>query len=164
MNNEAVIEKPKKNHFFSIGPRVNRIQFLGLTILWLCLSFVAAYVLASIEWIVNVYSFLAAFFFIFTLAKMIMLKIRRLHDIGLSAWWMLVGLIPPIEIIFFLALFFYPGEKESNRFGYQPSRASKRYYLMICVPLVIFFLGKLSSILFLDESEMKALDQVSEEI
>ena len=47
----------------------------------------------------------------------LVLSIRRLHDINLSGWWMLVGFIPVINFLFFLYISVMPGTATVNRFG-----------------------------------------------
>ena len=49
---------------------------------------------------------------------------RRMHDIGKSGWWLLIGLIPVIG--FFVLLYFYvqPSDPETNQYGApEPFRA-----------------------------------------
>lgn len=50
----------------------------------------------------------------------IALAVRRLHDIGKSGWWLLVGFIPVVG--FFVLLYFYilAGDAEANVFGDVP--------------------------------------------
>lgn len=50
----------------------------------------------------------------------IMLGIRRLHDLDKSGWFMLVTLIPFVNLIFLLYLWFMPGTVGYNRFGADP--------------------------------------------
>ena len=47
----------------------------------------------------------------------ISLTIRRLHDLGITGWVCLVGLIPIINIGLFLFLLLSPGEKVQNKYG-----------------------------------------------
>jgi len=44
---------------------------------------------------------------------------RRLHDVGRSAWWILIGLIPLIGAIVLLVFMLQPSEGP-NRFGDRP--------------------------------------------
>lgn len=46
--------------------------------------------------------------------------VRRLHDIGRSGWWMLVGLVPFIGGIWQLILLLAPGDVGVNRYGLDP--------------------------------------------
>lgn len=42
---------------------------------------------------------------------------RRFHDTGMSAWWMLLIIIPLVGGIFMTVSCLLPGEKSANRFG-----------------------------------------------
>jgi uncharacterized membrane protein YhaH (DUF805 family) len=44
-------------------------------------------------------------------------SIRRLHDVGKSGWWYLIGLIPIIGVIWLLILFVQKGDTETNKYG-----------------------------------------------
>ncbi|MBY9062847.1 DUF805 domain-containing protein [Sphingomonas yunnanensis] len=52
------------------------------------------------------------------------LKSRRLHDIGLSAWWMLATCVPLVGGVIDLFFGLTPGDAGENRFGPDP-RASE---------------------------------------
>jgi uncharacterized membrane protein YhaH (DUF805 family) len=53
------------------------------------------------------------------IAPSVTLTIRRLHDINLTAWFIIIAFIPVISLFFFLFLFFYPGTKGDNKYGPQ---------------------------------------------
>lgn len=42
---------------------------------------------------------------------------RRFHDIGMSAWWMLLVFVPLVGGIFMTVCCLIPGQKTANRFG-----------------------------------------------
>jgi uncharacterized membrane protein YhaH (DUF805 family) len=46
----------------------------------------------------------------------IALGFRRLHDIGRSAWWLLIG-ITGIGVLLLIWWFCQPGQRATNRFG-----------------------------------------------
>lgn len=50
----------------------------------------------------------------------IMLAIRRLHDLDKSGWFLLLALIPLVDIILLLYLWLMPGTVGRNRFGEDP--------------------------------------------
>jgi uncharacterized membrane protein YhaH (DUF805 family) len=46
---------------------------------------------------------------------------RRLHDIGRTAWWLLIGLIPLIGALVLLYWFVQPGAEGANEYGEAPA-------------------------------------------
>jgi len=46
--------------------------------------------------------------------------IRRLHDTGRSAWWLLILLVPVIGAIVFLVFMVLDSEAEENKYGQSP--------------------------------------------
>jgi uncharacterized membrane protein YhaH (DUF805 family) len=47
--------------------------------------------------------------------------VRRLHDIGRSGWWMLIGLIPIIGTLLLIYWFVQPSVPGNNAFGPEPT-------------------------------------------
>ena len=56
-------------------------------------------------------------FLVFIFVVSLPLGIRRLHDIGKSFWFILIGLIPIIGQIVLLVLFCKDSHKERNQWG-----------------------------------------------
>ena len=56
-----------------------------------------------------------------TLLPSIAVSIRRLHDIGKSGWWLLVGFIPVIGIFVLIYFYVQASEVNENRFGPMPA-------------------------------------------
>ena len=46
--------------------------------------------------------------------------VRRLHDTNRSGWWVLIGFVPFIGIIWILVLTLFEGTRGDNRFGPDP--------------------------------------------
>ena len=55
-----------------------------------------------------------------TAVSSIMLSIRRLHDFNRSGYWILLNLIPVVNIFFACCLFILPGTKGANSYGHDP--------------------------------------------
>ena len=49
--------------------------------------------------------------------------IRRLHDIGKSGWWLLIGLIPLIGAIVLIVFFVKDSQPGENQYGPNPKEA-----------------------------------------
>ncbi len=60
---------------------------------------------------------------VYTLAVLIpgiAVSVRRLHDIGRSGWWLLIGLIPCVGGIVLLVFMIQEGQPEPNEYGPNP--------------------------------------------
>lgn len=47
---------------------------------------------------------------------------KRWHDLGYSGWAFLLGLIPIVNLLAFIALGFFPGQPEVNQYGMSPAQ------------------------------------------
>lgn len=47
-------------------------------------------------------------------------EIKRLHDVGMSGWFCLIGMIPIVNAIFGLYVLFFPGDSGTNQYGDRP--------------------------------------------
>ena len=125
---------PSSRGFFSVPPRVNRVHFLGVLSLYICLTPFLMVLTLSLP--------LGTFFFAVTLIAgiiyIIRVRIARLHDINRTGFWVLVNFIPIIGTVIDLIMFFWPGNKTENIYGAQPHRAAKRYWFyMLSAPVLL---------------------------
>jgi uncharacterized membrane protein YhaH (DUF805 family) len=70
----------------------------------------------------------------------IVMTVRRLHDIDFNGWWAMLIIIPFLNII----LLFVPGTASSNRFGPTPrenTAAIKTTAIALPMSLLLLFLG-----------------------
>jgi uncharacterized membrane protein YhaH (DUF805 family) len=51
------------------------------------------------------------------------LAVRRLHDIGKSGWWFLIGFIPLVGLIILIVFFVTDSQPGSNAYGPNPKGA-----------------------------------------
>jgi uncharacterized membrane protein YhaH (DUF805 family) len=84
----------------------------------------------------------------FLLVTSFMLAVRRLHDINASGWLSLLFLLPLVNVMFGVALWFIPGTKGANRFGAPPPPNGRGLTVVaIAAPLVLVaVLGVLAAI------------------
>jgi len=54
----------------------------------------------------------------------ITLGIRRLHDLNKSGWYLLLTLVPVINVAFIVYLLFWSGDESANQYGDNPVNAS----------------------------------------
>ncbi|GLR13543.1 hypothetical protein GCM10007907_23330 [Chitinimonas prasina] len=69
---------------------------------------------------------------------------RRLHDLGRSRWWLLLCLLPFINLLLLAYLIFAPGQPHANRFGPAPVANGVGVIVAAClVPMVAVLIGLL---------------------
>jgi len=78
---------------------------------------------------------------LFALLCIIRIYAQRLHDMNLSAWFMLVFFIPIIGGIFALVSLFWPGSKEENQYGPPPPPNTKGVIFLAFAPIFIAIIG-----------------------
>ncbi len=72
------------------------------------------------KFLVLIFLFFYAIYFIFCLFPGIDLFVRRLHDVGLSGWCWLLVFVPFVGVLFVLILGFLPPRNGDNEYGAQP--------------------------------------------
>ncbi|MBZ4021192.1 hypothetical protein CKO11_01775 [Rhodobacter sp. TJ_12] len=63
---------------------------------------------------------LSGLFALGMLLPMLAVTVRRLHDVGKSGWFILIGLIPLIGSLVLLYFYVQPSQQGSNSFGASP--------------------------------------------
>lgn len=113
-----------KELFFTSKGRLNRKSYIYRSIflsLVLCvvqgvLTF-AANTIGALELLFAVVAF---GFSLFGFVANIMMGVRRLHDLDLSGWWMLLLCVPLINLFFAIYIYFFKGTEGPNQYGEDP--------------------------------------------
>ena len=92
---------------------------------WYLASVLASFIIAIIvgfimEFLSILGEIILSIFIIFIFFVSLPLGIRRLHDIGKNAWFILIGLIPIVGLIILLVFFCKDSHKEKNKWGESP--------------------------------------------
>jgi uncharacterized membrane protein YhaH (DUF805 family) len=69
-------------------------------------------------------SILANIYSLAILLPSLAVSVRRLHDIGRSGWWLLIGLIPLIGVIVLFVFAVQDGQPGPNQYGPNPKEAA----------------------------------------
>jgi len=106
--------------------RLNRLRFLKYHVLWTLLSAAVGFLLVFFlgfltidpkSFLVTVptgiWSFVAG-------VGNIMIATRRLHDLNKSGWWLLLMLVPFVNVILELYILLMPGTVGRNDYGADP--------------------------------------------
>lgn len=74
-----------------------------------------------------VFSLISSLISILLIVPSLSVTARRLHDLGYSGWWQLLGLLLAITVIgyiaFILWLIFKDGQPDANKYGESPKQA-----------------------------------------
>ena len=93
--------------YVDFSGRATRPEYWWFILAYVILAFVAGY-LGKFVYIVVVLAFLL---------PLLAVGARRLHDIGKSGWFLLLGLIPVIGGLVLLYFMVQPSQPESNAYG-----------------------------------------------
>ena len=117
-----MLKKIIKNIFTTTG-RLNRLRYfkytLGLGLFFGVIQGIFTFIFNADEgsFLLNTIETLLSF----PLAVgSVMLQIRRLHDLDKSGWFVLLSVIPVINVLFGLYLLFVKGTDGTNQYGYDP--------------------------------------------
>ena len=101
--------------------RARRKEYWMYTLVYcilLCIvTFIATFLQDMEELIAN------SLLFIFSLALLIpsiAVAVRRLHDVGRSAWWLLITFVPILGTLYFLYLLVKDSQPDTNMWGANP--------------------------------------------
>jgi len=111
---------------FTTKGRLNRLAYLkymiGFSVVSFLINFIVAFVFVALtgnqeSTVLNILSVIVTL--PMTIGS-IMAGIRRLHDLNRSGWFMLIVLIPIVDVIFGLYMLFRRGTEGSNKYGEDP--------------------------------------------
>lgn len=68
----------------------------------------------------NVLLYPAALYVLATLLPSLAITVRRLHDVGMSGWWILLALVPVVGGLSLLAFLVGDSESGPNKYGPKP--------------------------------------------
>ena len=104
-----------KNHYADFNGRARRKEYWMFTLGNLIVAVVIGVVAGLIK-----FPLLVSLYGLAVLVPGLAVCVRRLHDIGKSGWWVLIGLVPVIGGIWLLVLMCLDGEPNENQWGANP--------------------------------------------
>lgn len=113
-----------KELFFTSKGRLNRKSYiyrsLFLSLVLCVVQGVLTFATNTIDALELLFAVVAFGFSLFSFVSNIMMDVRRLHDLDLSGWWMLLMLVPLVNIFFALYMLFFKGTDGPNQYGEDP--------------------------------------------
>lgn len=95
--------------------RARRTEFW----MFVLFNFIIAIVLGGVDVMLGL-GFLGALYALATIVPSLAVGARRLHDIGKTGWWQLVGLVPLIGLIILIVFFVMDSNPGDNQYGPNP--------------------------------------------
>lgn len=114
-----------KSMFLRYDNRLNRKRyFMRLLALWI-IKIASAMILLTLynTYKIKAFPILLAIIIIAAVIVNLLLKIRRLHDLDRSGWWVLIVFAPVAHFLFFVFLLFWKGTEGPNKYGPDPLEA-----------------------------------------
>ena len=78
---------------------------------------------------------------------MIMFGKRRLNDLNRSGWWILLTLVPIVNLVLSIYMLFFPGTDGTNNFGPAPAPNSTGVLILGWIVIILFVLSIVGSIM-----------------
>lgn len=145
--------------FLKFNPRLGRVRYLALSFFWNTIAGigVSAMLLSNLSERLELLIPLGVILILTAIINGIFIQIRRLHDIDLKGWWLLLMLIPLVNLALGLFLLFAPGSPNDNRFGVPTPNPNRNDYWLMGISLIII-IGTL--ILFNSSIMRTAIDKM----
>lgn len=117
-----------KGLYLFLEGRINRKVFwLNYVIPVIVISII----LGIIDAIVGTLGLLSTIFSIVIIWPSIAVGVKRCHDRGRTGWFLLIGLVPLLNIWLFVELYFLKGTTGSNRYGEDPLGGEETFATMV---------------------------------
>lgn len=161
-NGQAHDQVTNNSKWYQLSGRIGRLRYLGYQMLMTVLMYIVITAVALIGFGVlteftNETTSTGGFYFLMLLIALPLLFLvfysgiiypkRRLHDLNLSGWLVLLMFIPLVNTLFPLYLMFAAGNDRVNQYGNPPRPNRTIHYVGVIAPIVgIFMLGILAAI------------------
>jgi len=130
---------------YSVHGRIGRLRYFAwMTVIIFSLFAAFAPVMAAIYWItgtssvaITSYTVLGTLAFLLLSFFSICSTSQRLHDIGYSTWFALIGFIPVVNWIFSFVLCFWPGAQGENAYGLPAPANGTAVHTLAAVGVVV---------------------------
>ncbi|MFJ7589663.1 DUF805 domain-containing protein [Streptomyces sp. NPDC097617] len=80
----------------------------------------AIIVVAILDAVLGTSPWLYALYFLGTFLPNLAVTVRRLHDSGKSGWWIFIGAVPVVGLIWIIVLLATAGQPQPNEYGQDP--------------------------------------------
>jgi uncharacterized membrane protein YhaH (DUF805 family) len=135
--------------FLALNGRIGRVRYIAYTLApSFVLNFVSGILFAIMMPMLGKHAWLGMLLYIPVMVLLFIMGVRRLNDLNVTGWISLLGLIPFVNLIFWLVLLCMPGSVGSNRYGPAPRKNTSGVIVAACAgPVVlVFVIGVLAAV------------------
>ncbi|HEY6951575.1 MAG TPA: DUF805 domain-containing protein, partial [Bacteroidota bacterium] len=111
--------KVVKENYANFKGRARRKEYW----MFFLLNLIVVMALAVVDFVIGSFPVIYMLYLLAVLVPSIAVFVRRMHDVGKSGWWWLIGLIPVIGSIWLLVLLCTDGDAGQNAYGPSPKAA-----------------------------------------
>ena len=133
---------------FSFNGRIGRLRYMAygigsyLLLMMVMIPVVGTSALTGAEEAMSTFAMIAmGIIYIAMLVAGVAFAKRRLNDLNRSGWWMLLSIVPFVNLIFTIYVIFFPGTESDNDFGAAPAANSLGVQILGWMMPVLFVLG-----------------------
>lgn len=114
------------NVIYTTEGRLNRLRYFKYQLIWALVAAIGGFIIGFIMGFLTgqsegtLFNIVTGIFSVVMGIGNIMLSIRRLHDLNKSGWFMLILLIPVVNLIFAIYMYLAKGTSGENRYGADP--------------------------------------------
>ena len=133
---------------FSFNGRIGRLRYMAygigsyLLLMMVMIPVVGTSALTGGEEAMSTFAMIAmGIIYIAMLVAGVAFAKRRLNDLNRSGWWMLLSIVPFVNLIFTIYVIFFPGTESDNDFGAAPAANSLGVQILGWMMPVLFVLG-----------------------
>lgn len=133
---------------FSFNGRIGRLRYMAygigsyLLLMMVMIPVVGTSAFTGAEEAMSTFAMIAmGIIYIAMLVAGVAFAKRRLNDLNRSGWWMLLSIVPFVNLIFTIYVIFFPGTESDNDFGAAPAANSLGVQILGWMMPVLFVLG-----------------------
>ncbi len=140
------------NPLFSPKGRLGRLRFITLSMLvgivgLVIMSLVSVAVVALLgDDSEGIAASVMVILWLVTFIPGLILTIKRFHDLNSSGWFSITMLIPLVNLIALIALWFVPGTKGKNKYGLEPKPGNTALSVIVIVFMLTMWIGIFAAI------------------
>ncbi len=105
-----------RNNYFQFHGRMARAEYWWFVLMNIIIA-IAIFIVIVLLSLKNTGIALLAVYYLAIPLPSLGTQVRRLHDIGLSGWWLLISLVPYVGGIALLIMFILPAKPSGEKYG-----------------------------------------------